>query len=203
MQCPVCHNEVPAQNAFCNHCGASLASAAPQQPAYQPVQQPAYTPVQQQGYTAPPPGGGYQPPPPPPGGGYTAQPGGYAPQPGAGAASAGGLSDNMAAAIAYITIIPAILFLILEPYNKSPLVRFHSFQNILLCVSWIVVWIAVTVLHVILHFIPLIGLLWILVDLALGLGFFLAWLMCIIKASKGEYFKLPFIGDFAEKQARG
>jgi uncharacterized membrane protein len=31
-------------------------------------------------------------------------------------------------------------------------------------------------------------------------GFFIVWLLCILKASKGEYFKLPLIGDFAAKQ---
>ena len=30
MQCPVCHNEVSPQNAFCNHCGAPMAAAAAQ-----------------------------------------------------------------------------------------------------------------------------------------------------------------------------
>lgn len=29
-----------------------------------------------------------------------------------------GLSDNAAGALAYVTIIPAIIFLIVEPYNK-------------------------------------------------------------------------------------
>ncbi len=35
-----------------------------------------------------------------------------------------------------------------------------------------------------------------------SLGMFIVWLMAILKASKGEWYKLPFIGDFAEKQAR-
>jgi uncharacterized membrane protein len=37
-----------------------------------------------------------------------------------------GLSDNAAAGIAYITLIPAILFLILEPFKRSAYVRFHA-----------------------------------------------------------------------------
>ena len=113
-----------------------------------------------------------------------------------------GLSDTAAAALAYVTIIPAIIFLVLEPYNKKPFIRFHSFQSIGLAVIWIVVWIAVTILHTILHFIPLIGLLFIFVDLAIAAVFFIAWLMCIIKASQGQWFKLPVIGDFALKQSQ-
>ncbi|HTZ89209.1 MAG TPA: zinc-ribbon domain-containing protein [Alloacidobacterium sp.] len=118
-----------------------------------------------------------------------------------GAPAAGGLSENAAAAIAYITIIPAIIFLVLEPYNRMRLVRFHAVQSIALAVAWFVIWICVSIVHTMLHFIPFLYLLLVLVDLAISVGFFIAWLLCILKASKGEYFKLPIIGDFAEKQA--
>jgi uncharacterized membrane protein len=57
-------------------------------------------------------------------------------------------------------------------------------------------------LRVVLHFIPLIGLLFLLVDLGICVGMFIVWLIALMKASKGEWYKLPFIGDFAEKQAR-
>jgi len=171
MQCPSCHNEVSPQATFCGFCGASLAAAPAGGPA------PAgYTPVGGGAYAAP-----------------------AAPVPVAPAAA--GLSENAAAAIAYITIIPAIIFLVLEPYNRMRLVKFHSIQCIALHVAWIAVWVALTILHVMMHFIPFIGLLFVLVDLAVAVGFFIAWLLCILKASKGEYFKLPVIGDFAEKQA--
>ncbi len=48
---------------------------------------------------------------------------------------ASGLSDNAAGAIAYITIIPAIIFLIVEPYNKNSFVRFHAWQSIFLGIA--------------------------------------------------------------------
>ncbi len=117
------------------------------------------------------------------------------------APTAGGLSENAAAAISYITIIPAIIFLVIEPYNKMRLVRFHAIQCIALHVEWVAVWVAATVLQIVLHFIPFVGLLFVLVDLGIGVAFFIAWLFAILKASKGEYFKLPVIGDFAAKQA--
>jgi len=112
-----------------------------------------------------------------------------------------GLSENAAAAISYITIIPAIIFLVLEPYNKMRLVKFHAIQCIALHVAWIAVWAAVMILTVALHFIPLIGILFGLVEFVIAIGFFILWLLCILKASKGEYYKVPFIGDFAAKQA--
>jgi uncharacterized membrane protein len=38
--------------------------------------------------------------------------------------------------------------------------------------------------------------------LPVGLGFLIVWILVIVKASKGERYKLPFIGNFAEQQAR-
>ena len=116
-------------------------------------------------------------------------------------AAQSGLSDNAAGALAYVTIIPAIIFLVIEPYNKMRLVKFHAIQCIALHVAWIAVWAAVMILTVALHFIPLIGLLFGLVEFVIAIGFFILWLLCILKASRGEYYKLPFIGDFAAKQA--
>jgi uncharacterized membrane protein len=192
MQCPVCHNEVGPQNAFCNHCGAALSgvppsgeSAQPPTPAYEPVQPPAYAPVASSGYVPPPPGSGYVPP------------------QGAAPVSAGGLSENSAAAIAYLTFIPAIIFLVLEPYNKMPLVRFHSIQCLALCVVAFVLHIGVMIVAIALHIIPLMWILTSLLHVAVTLVIFLAWLIAIIKASKGEWYKLPIIGNFAEKTARG
>ena len=89
----------------------------------------------------------------------------------------------------------------LEPYNKMRLVKFHAIQCIALHVAWIAVWIATMILSVVLHFIPLIGILFFVLDMLIAVGFFIAWLMAILKASKGEYFKLPIIGEFAAKQA--
>src|SRR5579885_2202750 len=54
-------------------------------------------------------------------------------------APAGGLSDNVAAALCYLlTIVTGVLFLVLEPYNKNKLIRFHAFQAIFLGVAWFV-----------------------------------------------------------------
>jgi len=115
----------------------------------------------------------------------------------AGTAAGAGLTDNVAGALAYVTIIPAIVFLILEPYNRKRFIRFHSFQCIFFAIAWTVLWI---VLAIIGH-IPILGwatvLLWPLVSLA---GFII-WLILVLKAYQGQMFKLPVIGDMAEKQA--
>jgi uncharacterized membrane protein len=134
----------------------------------------------------------------PAGAGATAPPPTYAVQP---VAAGSGLSENAAGAIAYLTIIPAIIFLVIEPYNRIPFVRFHSWQSIGLCLAALVLQVIVSILEIMVHFIPGIVLLFSLIHLAIGLGLFLVWLFVILKASKGEWYKLPLIGDFAEKQA--
>ena len=106
-------------------------------------------------------------------------------------AGQGGLSQNAAAAVAYITIIPAIIFLVIEPYNKIPFVRFHSLQSICLGVVAIVV-------DLILTAIPVFG--WILLPFV-GLAFLAIWIYTVLQAYKGNWFKLPGIGNFALTQA--
>jgi uncharacterized membrane protein len=117
--------------------------------------------------------------------------------PSAGATTVGGLTENMAGALAYVTIIPAIVFLVLDPYNKNRFIRFHSFQCIFFAVAWTVLWI---VLAFIGH-IPILGwatvLLWPVISLA-GL---IVWVILVLKAYQGKTFKLPVIGDMAEQQA--
>jgi uncharacterized membrane protein len=110
----------------------------------------------------------------------------------AAAAQPSGLSETAAGAIAYITIIPAIIFLAMEPYNRSSFVRFHAWQSIFFGIAAFAV-------HLILAVIPIIG--WLLM-VPVGLAFLILWIIVIIKASKGERFKIPFIGNFAEQQAK-
>jgi uncharacterized membrane protein len=108
-----------------------------------------------------------------------------------------GLADNVAGMLAYITIIPAIIFLILEPYNRSRFVRFHAWQSIFFNIAWWILWFG---LHIVAH-IPLLGFLTILVWPLVGLAGFIVWVFLLVKANQGLMFKLPVIGDLAEKQA--
>src|SRR5919109_145098 len=66
-----------------------------------------------------------------------------------GAGTTGGMSDNVAGLLAYVTIIPAIIFLVIEPYNKNRFIRFHSFQCIFFCVALFALGIALSVLTVV------------------------------------------------------
>ena len=104
--------------------------------------------------------------------------------------SSGGLESNVAAALAYLPIL-AIVWLLVEPYSKDRFVKFHSVQSLGLAVASIGV-------SIVLGMIPILG--WILL-IFLPLGMFVVWVLCAVKAYQNEKFKLPLIGDFAEKQA--
>jgi uncharacterized membrane protein len=109
-----------------------------------------------------------------------------------------GLSDNAAGGIAYITIIPAIVFLILEPFKRSSYVRFHAWQSIFFYVAWAVVHILI---EVVLNLVPTVLFLtltlWQFVDLA----FFVVLVIVFVSAFNGRRLKLPILGDLAQKQA--
>src|ERR1700685_2550697 len=82
-----------------------------------------------------------------------------------------GISENGAGALSYLTIIPAIIFLIMPPYNKSPYVRFHAWQCIFLTIAWI----ALFVVLAIVGRIPLVGFVIFPLMLLLDLGMFILW----------------------------
>jgi uncharacterized membrane protein len=109
-----------------------------------------------------------------------------------------GLSDNTAAGIAYLTCIPAIVLLIVEPYRRSPFVRFHAWQSIFFFLTLAGLEI---ILGAALSFVPYTGILlttlWQLASLAL----FLVWIIVIIAAFGGRRVSLPVLGALAEKQA--
>jgi len=117
-------------------------------------------------------------------------------------ASTGGMTDNVAGMLAYITIIPSIIFLVMEPYNKNRFVRFHAWQNLFFFGAWIALSIAFMILSAVLAFIPILGhLVMFLLWMALWVGVVVIWIMLLIKANGGQKWKLPVIGDMAEKQA--
>jgi uncharacterized membrane protein len=109
----------------------------------------------------------------------------------------GGLTDNVAGMLAYVTIIPAIIFLVIEPYNKNRFIRFHSFQSIFFGIAWMILWVG---LRIIFH-IPFFGWLTIFLWPLVWLAGFIIWVILLLKANQGQMFKLPVIGDMAEKQA--
>jgi uncharacterized membrane protein len=116
--------------------------------------------------------------------------------------SVGALPENIAGVLAYFTFIPAIVFLVLEPFNKNRFVRFHSIQCLLLWAAAILFAIALKLASVVLFIIPVLGpLLVYLVSTVVALAAVVIWFVLVIKAFQGEMFKLPLLGNFAVEHA--
>jgi uncharacterized membrane protein len=124
--------------------------------------------------------------------------GGGAPAGAPAAASSSGMASNVAGALAYFTIIPAILFIVLEQFKNDKFVRFHAFQSLFFQLAIFVCWIPLMIVG----WIPFIGwLILILGFLVLGLGGFGCWVFMVFKAYSNEKFELPVLGKFAAEQA--
>jgi len=105
------------------------------------------------------------------------------------AESSTGLSANVAGLLCYVVgWVTGIVFVVLE--KKSIFVKFHAWQSIM---TFGVLFVA----SLILSWIPFIG--WILGTL-IGILSFVLWLILIIQAGTGKMWKVPWAGDWAEKQ---
>jgi uncharacterized membrane protein len=99
-------------------------------------------------------------------------------------------------------VIPAIIFLVVEPYNKDKFIRFHSFQSIFLSIAWVALAIVLMIVSAVLAVIPVLGwILGLLLWLALMVGMFALWVFVIYKAYKNERYMVPVIGKIAAQQA--
>ncbi len=112
------------------------------------------------------------------------------------------LASNVAAMLAYFTFIPAILFLLIEPYNKDRFVRFHAFQSLFFNAAWVVLWMGTAMLGMAIALVPVVG--WTILALihtAISLGGLILWVVLVVKAYQNEKFQLPILGPMAETQA--
>jgi uncharacterized membrane protein len=113
-----------------------------------------------------------------------------------------GLTDNVAGLLCYVLgFITGVLFLVLEPYNRNKFIRFHAFQSIFFNIAIIAVMIGLSIVGVALNSIPMMWAMMGLLHLVVSLGGLAVWILLLIKAYQGQRFKLPIIGDMAEKQA--
>jgi uncharacterized membrane protein len=123
--------------------------------------------------------------------------------------SSTGLDENIAALLAYIFgWVSGLIFFLIE--KDSKLVRFHAMQsilfNVLVAIVCIIGWIVTVVLVLILSQVAdamgaLAGLLATLIWLVIAVGLLITLILCLVRAYQGKYFKLPFIGNLAEKFA--
>jgi uncharacterized membrane protein len=101
-----------------------------------------------------------------------------------------GTDENIEALLCYVLgWITGIVFLVLEKENKF--VRFHALQSL-------AAFLPIFVILVIVGMIPLIG--WFL-SVIISIFTLILWLFLMFKAFKGEKYKLPWVGDFADQQS--
>jgi uncharacterized membrane protein len=124
----------------------------------------------------------------------------------------GGLDPKVAAALSYIWIV-GLIFYFIEKENRF--VRFHAMQSIIFGITNSVIMTALAVLAAILTVVFSVGgavagggigtviglLVWLiwLIFWLVCLALFLGLIFAAYKAYQGQKFKLPFIGNMAEK----
>ena len=182
----------------------------PQQPGQQPGGEPQQGPYQggyqqpdyqQGGYQQQP---GYQQP------GY--QPGGYQQQTQYGSPytstnpngpTSMGMDANVAAGLSYLfSIVGGLIFYFGEKQNRF--VRFHAMQSILFNAFWIVLFIVFFFVQSILYatvILSPLALVLTCLTFLLPFAILVLWIILMVYAFQGKYFKLPIIGDYAEKYA--
>ena len=103
--------------------------------------------------------------------------------------SALGLSPNAAAALAYVFgFISGLIIFILEKDNRY--VRLHAMQSVILSVVFLVT-------GVIAGFIPFLGP---VLGIIISIVSLICWVIGIVKAAQGEYYRFPVVGEYAERQ---
>src|ERR1041385_6187977 len=98
-----------------------------------------------------------------------------------------GLQPNVAALLSYVAgFITGIIVFVLEKENRF--VRFHALQSIILFGASFAQQMVFVFLPIFIFLIPI-----------LNLIVLILWIILMIKAYQGDMFKLPIIGDLAEK----
>ncbi|MBV9706564.1 MAG: DUF4870 domain-containing protein [Chloroflexi bacterium] len=107
-----------------------------------------------------------------------------------------GLSQNVASGLSYVFLwVSGLIIFLLEKQNRF--VRFHAMQSILFFGG-------LGIINVILGILGNILFLSILTSPLSSLVFIvgvIGWIVLVINGFQGKYFKLPIVGDYAEKYA--
>lgn len=110
-----------------------------------------------------------------------------------------GLDENVEGALCYVLgFITGIIFLVME--KDSKFVKFHAIQSIILFLAlWIFNMVISSILIATFSYSMwgIVGMFSTLISLVM----LIIWIMMILKAYQGEKFKLPIVGDIAEKQS--
>ncbi len=109
--------------------------------------------------------------------------------------------DRTVAIVSYLTLIGFIVALVLfgQPDKKTALNGFHLRQNLGLLIASFIVFSALSILG----FIPLIGLITLVLSPLCFVGFFVLWLIGLLAAVNGELKPVPVIGAKIQEVFKG
>lgn len=108
------------------------------------------------------------------------------------------MEPNVTAGLSYLIGMGLAGFIFFLVERQNHFARFHAMQSVLLTASVVILWVAIATFSS--NQPSFASLFTCLLDLLL-LGAFILWLICIITAFSGNYFKLPLIGKYAERWA--
>ena len=107
------------------------------------------------------------------------------------------------ATLAYVTAVPAIVFLAVPALRRDSFVRFHCWQSIFFTIAAAVSVLMGRLLFSVLSLLPGVGFL--LACLAVGvvlIAFVILWMVLVVKAALGRIYRLPLIGMQAARLAQ-
>ena len=102
------------------------------------------------------------------------------------------------AGLAYVALIPAIIFLSIPIFRRNSFLHFHSWQSVFFTLCGVLLALVMRVLFVLLSLLPAVGhlLAWLSSGVLL-IALLTVWVVLVVKAALGEAFMLPFIGPMA------
>lgn len=107
-----------------------------------------------------------------------------------------GLAPNVASLLCYLcTWVTGLIFLLIEKENKD--VKFHAWQAIFLGIAVFAAYLVIMIIG----FIPYLGIVAMILNLVVWVGFLVVWIIAMIKAYQGQKWLIPIIGPMAEQQA--
>lgn len=100
-----------------------------------------------------------------------------------------GVTENLEGLFCYaFGWVTGLIFLLLE--TKNAFVRFHALQSL-------ITFLGLFIVTLVIGFIPFLGFLVNMLLWPLGI---VLWIVLMVKAYKGERYKLPVVGDIVEQQ---
>ena len=115
----------------------------------------------------------------------------------------GGITEPHLGALAYLTPLMAVIFLLCPPMSNSRFVRFHSYQCLFLTLAAVAAAVAFvgTLSYSVVGVESSSAVVWVILPVALEIAFLTGLILAAYRAWHGQEFKLPLVGTLAARYA--